>query len=62
LWVFSSDAGAYDFSDLEIAHSGRSDPIGEIAFTSSKRDVHLQSGSAMLLRVNSSGPDATPHP
>jgi hypothetical protein len=62
LWVFSSDAcGAYGFSDLEITRFGGGDPIGEIVFTSHKRDVHLTSSSGMLLRVNNSGPDTTPH-
>jgi hypothetical protein len=62
LWVFSSDAcGAYGFSDLEIADSGHSNPIGEIVFTSRKSEVDLRSGSGLLLGVNDSGP-ATAHP
>lgn len=62
LWLFSSDAcGAYGFADLEIAHAGRSEPTGVIVLTSSKHEVHLRSGSGMLLRINNSGPDAPHH-
>jgi hypothetical protein len=56
LWLFSTEAcGAYGFPDLAIAHSGRSNPIGEIVLTSTKGDVHLRSGSGMLLLINNSG-------
>jgi len=62
LWLFSSDAcGAYGLPDLEIAHAGRSAPAGVIVLTSSKHEVHLRSGSGMLLRINNSGPDAPHH-
>lgn len=62
LWLFSSDAcGSYGFADLEIAHAGRNEPAGVIVLTSSKHDIHLRSGSGMLLRINGSGPEAPPH-
>jgi len=52
LWVFSSDAcGAYGFPHLLIHHTGRTDPTGEIDFTSSSGQVTIHSGSGLLLRV-----------
>ena len=53
LWLFSSDAcGVYGFSDLEIAHAGRSAPAGQITLSSQQSRIHISGGSGLLLRVN----------
>jgi len=53
LWLFSADAcGAYGFTDLTIAHTGRSDPAGKITLASERKNFNVRSGSGILLRVN----------
>jgi hypothetical protein len=57
-WLFSVNArGAYGFDNLTVPHSGSTTP-GEITLTSSSKAVKLDKGSAMLLRVESSGPES----
>jgi len=52
LWLFSADAcGTYGFSDLRIAHAGRSDTAGQITLASDEGDINVRSGSGLLLRV-----------
>jgi hypothetical protein len=52
LWLFSSNAcGTYSLPNLTIAHTGRTDPVGEITFRSEKGDVNVQKGAGMLLRA-----------
>ena len=57
-WFFSVNAcGAYGFGDLTILHSGRTEPLGEVTLTSNGKLVKVGKGSAMLLRVDGSGPE-----
>lgn len=52
MWLFSSDAcGIYDVPHLRLMHSGRTDPVGEIRFRSSRGPVNISAGSGMLLTV-----------
>jgi hypothetical protein len=56
-WLFSPDAcGAYGFGDLKILQSGRTEPLGEVTLASNRKAVKIDKGSAMLLRVDGSGP------
>jgi hypothetical protein len=58
LWLFSVNArGAYGFGDLTILHSGSTEPLGEVTLASNGNAVKLGKGSAMLLRVDGSGPE-----
>jgi hypothetical protein len=55
LWLFSTDAcGVYGFHDLTVEHSGRTDPAGTIILASKNGKLNIQSGSALLLRVQGS--------
>jgi hypothetical protein len=57
-WLFSVYArGAYGFGDLKILHSGRTEPLGEVTLASNRKAVKIDKGSAMLLRVDGSGPE-----
>jgi hypothetical protein len=57
-WVFSVNAcGAYGFGDLRILRSGRTEAPGEVTLASNRKAVKLDKGSAMLLRVDGSGPE-----
>ena len=57
-WLFSVNArGAYGFSDLTILQTGRTEPLGEVTLASNRKAVKVDKGSAMLLRVDGSGPE-----
>ncbi|MGD0165466.1 MAG: hypothetical protein ABSB39_23710 [Candidatus Sulfotelmatobacter sp.] len=57
-WLFSANAcGTYGFGDVHITHSGRTEPAGEVTLTSNRKTVKVGRGSAMLLRVDGSGPE-----
>ena len=56
--LFSVNArGAYGFRDLTILQSGRTEPLGEVTLASDRKAVKVDKGSAMLLRVDGSGPE-----
>jgi len=58
-WLFSVNArGAYGFGDLTILQSGRTEPLGEVTLASNRKAVRVDKGSAMLLRVDGSGPES----
>jgi len=57
-WLFSVNArGAYGFGDLRILPSGRTESPGEVTLASNRKAIKLDKGSAMLLRVDGSGPE-----
>jgi hypothetical protein len=57
-WLFSVNArGAYGFHDLTILQSGGTEPLGEVTLASNRKAVTVDKGTAMLLRVDGSGPE-----
>jgi hypothetical protein len=60
LWLFSADAcGIYGLGNVQIIHSGRTEPVGKVTLTSNGKAVKVSRGSAMLLRVDGSGPEVS---
>lgn len=52
LWVFSADAcGVYGMRGVQIAQTGKKDPIGVITLRFEKTDMQVAADDAMLLRV-----------
>jgi len=52
LWVFSTSAcGVYDLPAVQLAHDGRTEPLGMITLESPK-DLLIRGGSGWLLLVN----------
>jgi hypothetical protein len=57
-WFLSVHAcGTYGFGDVRILHSGRTEPVGQVTLTSEGKSVKVGKSSAMLLRVDRSGPE-----
>jgi hypothetical protein len=54
-WLFSTNAcGVYGFPNIRVEHAGRTDPQGTIILTAQNGKLELNSGSALLLRVQGS--------
>ncbi len=52
LWALAPDArGTYGLEDLQIAHHGRTPPIGTIVLATQSQKMKLQTGDALLLLV-----------
>lgn len=52
LWVFSADAcGTYGLSNINIAHAGRTDPVGTFTLDFQGHKTKVDSGAGLLLRV-----------
>jgi len=52
LWVFSADAcGVYSLRGVEIVHTGKTAPLGEVTLHFAKDDMKLEAGTALLLRI-----------
>jgi hypothetical protein len=49
--------GSYGFRDLKILQSGLAQPVGKVILASNRKAVKIEKGSAMLLRVDGSGPE-----